>query len=225
MNEGLYWQEKPEQAQPYRVPDDVFDLVFRLSGSCLALDHAQPLAHAICAKIGDCHEQIGIHPIRVAESGNGWTRPSGADAMLYLSRRTRLVIRIHRDIHDEVVKLCDTVLDINGQRLAVGACEERRLSTLSTVFSHALVCDAEQPEAEFLGDVSSRLVQMNIAVRKMICGTTRLIQTDRGELFTRALLLADLSPQESVLLQQRGLGEGRLLGCGLFVPHKGINAV
>ena len=46
-----------------------------------------------------------------------------------------------------------------------------------------------------------------------------------GTLFTRALLVADLSPEESVKLQQLGLGKDRLLGCGLFVPHKGIDAV
>jgi CRISPR/Cas system CSM-associated protein Csm4 (group 5 of RAMP superfamily) len=38
-------------------------------------------------------------------------------------------------------------------------------------------------------------------------------------------MLADLAVEESVRLQQRGLGPGRTLGCGLFLPHKDINEV
>ena len=59
----------------------------------------------------------------------------------------------------------------------------------------------------------------------MICGRSGEISGANGSLFTRALMVADLSPEESVSLQQQGLGDDRLLGCGLFVPHKGIDAV
>jgi len=42
---------------------------------------------------------------------------------------------------------------------------------------------------------------------------------------TRSLMLADLTVEEAVKLQQQGLGADRKLGCGLFIPHKGINPV
>ncbi|MEK7716319.1 MAG: type I-MYXAN CRISPR-associated protein Cas6/Cmx6 [Pseudomonadota bacterium] len=35
-------------------------------------------------------------------------------------------------------------------------------------------------------------------------------------------MLADLAVEESVKLQQQGLGTDRKLGCGLFIPHKDI---
>jgi hypothetical protein len=38
-------------------------------------------------------------------------------------------------------------------------------------------------------------------------------------------MLADLSTDESIRLQQQGLGPRRLMGCGIFIPHKGIDAV
>jgi len=66
---------------------------------------------------------------------------------------------------------------------------------------------------------------MNISVSKMICGKTGLIRTDAENIFTRSLMIADLKPDESVRLQKQGIGEGRNLGCGIFVPHKGIDAV
>ena len=38
-------------------------------------------------------------------------------------------------------------------------------------------------------------------------------------------MLADLSADESLRLQQFGLGPYRYIGCGLFIPYKGIKAV
>ena len=46
-----------------------------------------------------------------------------------------------------------------------------------------------------------------------------------GQIFTRSLMVADLLLDDAIQLQQQGLGEGRLHGCGLFVAHKGIKAV
>jgi hypothetical protein len=38
-------------------------------------------------------------------------------------------------------------------------------------------------------------------------------------------MLADLSAEESVRIQQEGIGPLRHMGCGIFIPHKGIDAV
>ena len=38
-------------------------------------------------------------------------------------------------------------------------------------------------------------------------------------------LLADLTPEHAIKLQQEGIGPGRKFGCGLFIPQKGITSV
>ena len=43
--------------------------------------------------------------------------------------------------------------------------------------------------------------------------------------YTRSLMIADLSKKESLRLQEEGVGERRLYGCGIFLPHKSIDAV
>ena len=45
---------------------------------------------------------------------------------------------------------------------------------------------------------------------------------DRIELRSTTLLRAGLTIEQSLLLQQSGLGAGRRFGCGLFIPHKDI---
>jgi CRISPR-associated protein Cas6 len=222
----VYWQEDEDTAEGFRVPDDVVDIVFKMSGSRLVVDHAQSLAHAICEKLPDTsHGQIGIHRIRIGSSGNGWNSPGEAGAIMQLSRRTRLVLRIHKDVSESVQRLCGTELEIEGERLKLGASSIRKLSSITTLFCHGIACDETQAENDFLDDMASTLDGMNIKVKKMICGTSQSVRSDQGSIFTRALMVADLTPEESVELQQRGIGTGRLIGCGLFLPHRGIDAV
>jgi CRISPR-associated protein Cas6 len=222
----VYWQDDEDAVEGFRVPDDVVDVVFKMSGTRLVVDHAQSLAHAICEKLPDIsHRQIGIHRIRVGSSGNGWNSPAEAEAIMQLSRRTRLVMRIHKDVYQQVLQLCDSELEIEGEQLKLGTSSVRKLSSITTLFCHGIVSDQAQAESDFLDDMASALEVMNIKVKKMICGTTQSIRSDQGSIFTRALMVAGLTPEESVKLQQRGIGTGRLIGCGLFLPHRGIDAV
>lgn len=222
----MFWREDSESEKEYQVPDDVFDLVFKLRGTNLDIDHAFALSQALGShlKLDTC-SKIGVHGVRMAGSGNGWNRPEQSDAMLPLSARARLAIRVHRDDSDEVAGITNRKLQIGSQEVAIGESTKRKLSTLGTLHARAVCCDRDQAEADFLVEVAELLKRMNIEVSKMICGRSGTIRTADGPIFTRALMIADLEPEESVTLQQQGLGEGRMLGCGLFVPHRGIDPV
>lgn len=222
----MFWNQDEEAPAPYQVPDDVFDLVFRLRGTDLDIDHAFALSTALQAHLSDrvC-ARIGVHGVRMAGSGNGWNRPEQSDAALPLSRRARLAIRVHRDDSEEVGQIMNRTLRLGHQQVTLGSSEIRKLSTIGTLYSRAVCCDRRQSENDFLTEMADLLKQMNIRVSKMICGRSGEIRTAGESVFTRALMVADLEPEESVALQQRGLGQGRILGCGLFVPHKGIEPV
>jgi CRISPR-associated protein Cas6 len=116
-------------------------------------------------------------------------------------------------------------LRVGHQQVTLGSSEIRKLSTIGTLYSRAICCDRKQSENDFLTEMDGLMKQMNIKVSKMICGRSGEIRTAGESIFTRALMVADLEPEESVALQQQGLGQGRMLGCGLFVPHKGIEPV
>ena len=223
---SMFWRENKESEKEFQVPDDVFDLLFRLRGTSLEIDHAYALFEALRSHLdADTCDKIGVHGVHMAGSGNGWNRPEQIGAMLPLSRRARLVIRVHRDDSDEVTRITDKTLQIGSQQLEVGESSIRKLSTISTLYARAVCCDRDQSEDEFLARVAEMLNAMNIKVSKMICGKSGEIRTAGKTIFTRALLVADLDPEESVTLQQLGIGDEQMLGCGLFVPHKGIDAV
>lgn len=222
----MYWREAENREQEYRVPDDVVDLVFRLRGERIDIDHAYALSRALRQRLGDelC-TRLGVHGIRLAGSGNGWQLPAESDAELPLARRARLVIRVGRDDSERVAGIANRRLQVGEQPLEVGDCTPRLLSSMDTLHARAVGCRRGQSEDEFLREAAAELEAMGIEVSRMMCGKSGSIRTADGPLLTRALLIADLQPAQSVLLQQRGIGGDRLLGCGLFVPHKGIDAV
>ena len=69
------------------------------------------------------------------------------------------------------------------------------------------------------------LQQRDIRVRKMLCGIGHTVSTPDGDIETRSVMIADLDKATSLSLQETGVGPGRHLGCGIFLPHKGIRAV
>ena len=222
----MFWREEKQPESEFRVPDDIYDLVFRLRGEYLDVDHAYALSQALRDNLSDetcaC---IGVHGVRMASSGNGWNCPDAPDAEIPLSRRARLVIRVHRDQADEVASISQRRLSLGRQSIEVGVSSVRPLSSIGTLFARAVYCERGISEDDFLQQAADELKEMDIDVSRMLCGKAGEIRIANGSLFTRALLVTDLKPAESVRLQQLGIGGERMLGCGLFVPHKEIDAV
>lgn len=222
----MYWQETKEN-EHYVVPDDVVDVVYNIQCRCLPVDHAWALSQAISAALPWFADEpeAGLHPIHVADSGNGWMRPDAPDALLQLSRRTRLMLRLPKHRVEDAGKLSGQTLDVGGNVMKVEKATVKPLSAMTTLFSRYIVSAEGMDEAAFLREAQSLLADMGIRPKKMLCGIERIIATPDRRIHTRSLMLADLAAEESVKLQQRGLGPGRTLGCGLFLPHKDIKEV
>ncbi len=222
----MYWEEANPAEAP-AVPDTVVDVAFTITCRCLPVDHAYALSRALLEVLPWLADepQAGMHPIHVAESGNGWIRPEGSDELLHLSRRTKLVLRVPRERVEDSRRLLDQTLDVAGHSMQVHKAAIRPLSTHTTLFSRHVVMGNQSSEEEFLDEAMAQLGGKGIRPRKMLPGKGSRIRTPQRSLWTRSLMLADLSIEESVKLQEEGLGEHQHLGCGLFIPHKDIREV
>lgn len=222
----MFWQEETKQ-ENYRVPDEVVDLSFQISCRTLPVDHAWPLSQAVCAVLPWLTDEpgAGVHTIHVAESGNGWMRPEGGAELLYLSRRTRLVVRVPRQRVEDAQRLSGRTLDVAGNALAVEKAALKPLAAITTVFARYVVSAAGQDEGAFLEAAVRELNTLGIRPKKMLCGIEKTIATPAATVRTRSLMIAELTLEESMRLQQRGLGPLRHLGCGLFLPHKDIKEI
>lgn len=221
----MYWTEDTDDKKEVVVPDNVLDLVYSISCKCIPMEHAHPLLEALQQALPwlEDEEHVGIHQVYGAESGNGWERPD--TEVLYLSRRQKLTLRLPKARLEDAKSLIGQTLDIAGYPLKVGELTTRKLSDLPTLFARHVLAEAEQSEDAFLAQAATELQAMGIQVKKMMCGKEGRIELPDATLYTRSLMLADLELQESVKLQEVGLGPGRKLGCGLFLPQKGITAV
>jgi CRISPR-associated protein Cas6 len=220
----MYWSEDSDKAAVI-IADDIVDLAFTIDCQCLPVDHAYALSQALLRALPwlEAEDQAGIHLIHGAESGHGWQRPGdGAQQLLHLSRRTRLVLRLPQVRVRDAQKMNGMTLEIGGFAMGIGAARVRPLAPLTTVFARYVVAREQQNEAQFLQQATDELARMGIVARKLLCGKSHRFNLPGKTVFTRRLMVADLSVQDSVKLQQRGLGPGRKLGWGLFLPHKGM---
>ena len=224
----MFWSEDSEDKNRFVVPDDVLEFVYSVKEcKCLPVEHAYALSEALHQALpwlAD-EEHAGIHQISGAESGNGWIRPDNPDELIFLSRRQKMTLRLPKARMEEASKLTGQTLNIGGNRLTVGEMTTKPLSDLSTVFARGVVSEEGMDENEFMAHVVEELKKMDVQLKKMMCGIERVIRTPDGPLHTRGLMLAELLPEDSVKLQQYGVGPGRKLGCGLFLPQKDIKAV
>jgi len=222
----MYWEERDEE-KSVSWPDDVVDLVYPITCHTLPVDHSYALGQAVVQVLSWLPEEegSGVHPIQVAISAHGWERPAGADDLLHLSKRTRLVIRVPRHRMEDASVLVGRELDVRGQILKIsGEPAVRPLQPSATLYSRNVALNADDEDA-FLRAAAKLLERLDILVRKMLPGKITVIEAPDGPLATRSLLLADLAAEESLRLQQHGLGPCRYFGCGLFIPYKGIKAV
>ena len=202
---------------------EIVDAVFAITCPSLPVDHAYALQQAIQEALPWFAEEphAGLHTVHGAASGAGWLRPEGEDALLQLSHRAKLSLRLPAHRAQGAAALVGRTLQVAGWPLRVEKMALRPLSRITTLFARCVVL-ATGDEAAFVGAASAELGALGIGAERMVCGRVTPVATPGRSYQARSLMLAGLAVEQSLLLQQRGLGAGRRLGCGLFIPHKDI---
>lgn len=228
----MFWNEdEAPDARP--IPDTIVDILFSTTCKCIPVDHAYALSQALQEVLPwIAHEpRLAIHNIHVAGSQNGWERPEHSEnALLMVSKRTKFGIRAPVTRANELLSTLPGVcLEVAGHTLTLGPGKIKPLSQETTIFARYVATETgietELSEAAFLASTAQTLEEMNIQIRKALCGKTTPLRGPDGIIQTRSLMLAGLTKEESIRLQQQGLGSHHLMGCGIFIPHKGIDSV
>lgn len=199
---------------PSQVP--VVEAVFPLEGKTLPRDYAQALMHALVERLPWLKEDVGagIHPLKLV---------TGPESVAMLSRRTRLILRVNANRLDELNAMAGVPLDVAGHVLRLGLVHQRHLQPLATLYAYRVVADSAD-ETHFMATMETELTGLAITGER-VCGKRQSLHRDGQDMTTFSMMLHGLVPEQSLRLQQHGLGQHRLLGCGLFVPHKSAAAV
>ena len=221
----MFWQEDDDKPA-VTITDDIVELIFKIKCQAIPVDHAYALSQSVLKVLPWLEEDgVGLHTIHVVTSGNGWMRPENPDELLYPSKRTRFSLRVPKERISDAEKLEGVELGIDGNSLIVSEMKIKPIEPHETLFSRYLITDEVEDEEKFLEGIFEQLKSMDINVRKMMCGKENRIKTNDGTIKTRSIMLADLDDEASVKLQKTGLGSLQHMGCGLFIPHRGIKAV
>lgn len=194
---------------------DMLDLVYPLQGGDIAADHA----HALCEQLRtalpwlDDDPRTGVHPIRGT---------SGTGASVLLSGRATLRLRIPRGRRDDSLRLQDITLHLPAP-VRVGVARERALLPHHTLYAPCVVT-GQDDEIEFTQAVRALLQDWQVA-GDVIVGRQRQVHFAAESQTGFSLMLHGLNAAASLRAQTEGIGQHRLCGCGLFVPHRSAEAV
>ena len=218
------WQESQEN-KPASNTSDMIELSFSVDCKELPYDHAFELSSEILNLIPEIKndKRNAIQTLHGPMSGNGWVRPDGQN--IPLSKRAKLIMRINKSQIDDIKTIEGREIKLFGNKLKIGKSKIKSFVIVKDLFCRFIVSDPNIDEDKFLELIQNELKQYNINLRKALCGQSKMIRFGSETFYTRSLMIADLSKKESLRLQEEGVGERRLYGCGIFLPHKSIDAV
>jgi len=198
-------------AAPARV-----DVVFPLQGRTLPRDHRWVLAQALARVLPALAEDplAAVHPVRLVP---------GCGEPALVSTRSRLALRVSRDAVAGVQALAGRTLDLAGCEIRLGAPQLRELLPHTTLYAH-FVDAGDADEAGFLAAAGEELARLEVRCQR-ICGREQRLRGPQHTLHGYSLMLHGLRQAAALRILERGLGEHRLMGCGVFVPHRSAAAV
>jgi CRISPR-associated protein Cas6 len=214
----------------------IIELSFPLRGTPLPQDHGYPLYRAVAGIVPWVAEPAQVDLAIVPIQGS----PHGG--FVHLTRVSRLAFRLGSDDAERLLPLSDRTLAVEAATLKLGRPNEYRLRPVPGLASPFIVAEhcrhsdevLEWLKAEFLA-IDIRAVP-SLRLRRGRKGASPAEQGRRSfdcpyerhirHIDARAVVgwevqVFGLTPEESVRLQEHGVGPGRRYGCGVFVPVLG----
>jgi len=218
----MYWSDDEENLQ--FPTSSVLDVIYKIEGKTLPTNALSAIALSLTDQLEgwDNLENVALHLMLGGEEGNGWYRDRNPDSVLYISRRTKLVLRVEQDKLHHFSFLSNCELDVQGHKVKFVHKHNKNLQHSETLYSQHVISEFEN-ELEFLENIKQQLQNMNVNCKKILCGKSRELMLNCGKVYTRSLMLNELSKEDSLTLLTKGLGHSQKQGCGVFVPYKSIS--
>lgn len=188
------------------------DLAFKLMGTRIVVDHGYALFAAVNRIIPEMHDakDIGLHPIRGRFDGTG---------CLVLSPASRLIVRVLDDRIHEFLKLAGKTLEVDGYRFRVGVPEVWALRPAAALFARLVTIKGFMDAEVFIEAAKRQLETMGVTAALQL-GERRTFRIKDKQVVGFELLATELDAENSIKLQEVGIGGRRRMGCGVFVPAR-----
>lgn len=195
----------------------IVELRFRIFGSgSLAADHGYRLYSALAAMVPSLHgpNAIAIHPIRGRQIGN---------RLLEVMPWSSLAMRVSDTQIAELLLLSGKNLTLGNATLRLGVPEVHGLVPAASLRSRLVTIKSFMDSEGFQEAARRQLDALEIApVAALRLGKRRTLRIKDKEVVGYETIIEDLSADESLRLQEHGIGGRRHMGCGVFVPARKV---
>jgi len=205
----------------------VIDLAFDLAGTTIPLDYGYGLFSALCQVVPRLHgdRRVGVHPIRGVRLVPRW---------LTLVPQSRLRLRLPSEEIASYLALAGSRIELEGAFLSVGIPRVEPLRAATNLTSRLVTIGRLVEPGPFEESVRRQLASYGVsAVASFVPSTdlsrvgqpTRRVLRIKGRRIVGYALRVDgLTAEESLTVQENGLGSRRRMGCGVFVKEGGYRA-
>ena len=205
----------------------ILDVLFRVIGTEVPTDHGYALFSALSCVLETENDRwmhgnpcIGLHTIRGVRGPNG---------RRLIGDKARLGLRLPSNLLPRSLKLAGKALDLDGCKLRIGVSETRALIPAATLHCRIVTTKNGDNPARFDAEIARQLATLDIRGRVFRVPQSARPSDDRDpsrrifrvkdkRIVGYSVLATELTAEESIRLQERGLGGRRRMGCGVFVP-------
>jgi CRISPR-associated protein Cas6 len=208
--------------------EPVVELHFPVRASIVPSDHGYLLYSAISKLVPEAHaaDWLGIHTMKGRKCDAGSIR---------IGRFAKLKIRLPLSKAPLLHRLAGAVLDLSGHELRLGVPEMHLLKPASDLRSRLVVVKIAKSTSRsadsesFMVAIRKQLQELAISHSCMELEAEqntmhkdeyarRVVRVKTAIITGYGVILRGLSADDSIKVQQHGLGGRRRMGCGLFVP-------
>jgi CRISPR-associated protein Cas6 len=184
------------------------DLWFPIVGRTLPSDHGYALYGALCQAVPELHaaEWWGLHTVRGTRAVAG---------VIALSRAPRLGLRMPPERIPMVLPLAGRRLDVAAHRVGLGAPTVEALVPVAALSARIATIKPFLDPEPFKQAAEKQLVELEVA-GKVSLGARKVVRIGGRRVVGFSIRVSDLAPEASLLLQEKGIGGRRRMGCGVF---------
>jgi CRISPR-associated protein Cas6 len=189
------------------------DFAFPLRGDAIPIDHGYALFSALNRIVPELHANpaLAVHPVRGISRGDG---------CFALAKNSFVTLRLNADDIKMILPLAGKTLDIQGHQMIMGVPRIYTLVPAVNLHCRVVTIKGFLQESDFAEALHRQLENLEISPRETHIGPRRSLTVQKTRVLGYAVRLDGLTAEESLRIQEAGLGGRRRFGCGVFVRRR-----
>jgi CRISPR-associated protein Cas6 len=184
------------------------DLCFSITGRTIPVDHGFDLYSAISRIIPEFHqaEDIGLKLIRGRYIGDG---------LLDIHPNSWLILRLKTPVLPGYINVAGKAIKLKDYIVQIGVPQTRSISPDSSLYAHLVTTRNGHDQQRFENEISRQMSGLGVKSNYTV-GRRKTFTVHSKKVVGYSMTIDELSDEDSILIQEHGLGGRRKMGCGFF---------